>query len=227
MDRFNLQWPSTDATFYTDGWRCRIVWRQKGGIGGTIDNNDRCVQRVADSLDGAPYLLSALKARGHGRLATQIETLASAEPEPPAAEVASTKREEPRKVEKKPSEKDRLAQWLGKLTGPAEFESAASRRAKTWHEIGPLKDAEELVFLKPPAARGKQEWVLKRTWSGEKRKAEYVIAVSLSGICRFLVESGANTDVIERLLVCCQSVDHEELATAASAWRAVTDSQTH
>ena len=69
MDRFDLKWPSTDATFYTDGWRCRIVWRQKGGIGGTIDNNAQCLRRVADSLDGAPYLLSALKARGHDRLA--------------------------------------------------------------------------------------------------------------------------------------------------------------
>ena len=36
MDRFDLKWPRTDATFYTDGWRCRIVWRQKGGLGGKL-----------------------------------------------------------------------------------------------------------------------------------------------------------------------------------------------
>ena len=77
MDTFDLKWPKTDATFYTDGWRCRIVWRQSGGMGGTIDNNQQCKKRVADSLSGAPYLLAALQARGHSNLATEIEDLAA------------------------------------------------------------------------------------------------------------------------------------------------------
>ena len=86
MDRFELHWPSMDAQLLTDGWRCRIVWRQKGprsrhgaGMGGSIDNNLLCVRRVAESLDGAPELLTALKARGHHRLAEQIEALVSTE----------------------------------------------------------------------------------------------------------------------------------------------------
>ena len=76
MDTFDLKWPQSDATFYTDGWRCRIVWRERrGGLGGTIDNNDQCKRRVADSLMGAPYLLNALRARGHGPLAEEISKL--------------------------------------------------------------------------------------------------------------------------------------------------------
>ena len=39
VDTFDLKWPKTQATFYTDGWRCRIVWREQGGPGGTIDNH--------------------------------------------------------------------------------------------------------------------------------------------------------------------------------------------
>ena len=50
MDTFDLKWPKTDATFYTDGWRCRIVWRQSSGMGGTIDNNQQCKKRGADGI---------------------------------------------------------------------------------------------------------------------------------------------------------------------------------
>ena len=83
MDTFDLNWPKTDATFFTDGWRCRIVWRERrGGMGGTIDNNEQCKRRVADSLLTAPYLLGALRARGHGLLAQEIEALQ--QPDEPA-----------------------------------------------------------------------------------------------------------------------------------------------
>ncbi len=114
MDRFELNWPGADASFYTDGWRCRIVWRQKnrrggGGMGGTIDNNQQCVKRAAESLEGAPYLLSALKARGHDRLADQIETEAAKTPavEPvPAREPVRTEQRERRKdAENRPAPK--------------------------------------------------------------------------------------------------------------------------
>lgn len=77
MRTFDLRWPKTAATFYTDGRRCRIVWRgKKSGIGGTIENNDQCKRRVADSLGGAPELLEQLRAAGFMDLADEIQTLA-------------------------------------------------------------------------------------------------------------------------------------------------------
>ena len=241
MDRFDLKWPSTDATFYTDGWRCRIVWRQKGGIGGTIDNNAQCLRRVADSLDGAPYLLSALKARGHERLATQIEsqveTQAAQELAPfqPATRAPSDSGKPPAKAPKKrqtqdpvvakPSDSQRISNWLQKLPGSAQFEAAASRRAKEWLEVGECAD--ELFFIKPPARTGKSEWVLKRTWSVGKRKAEYIVAADFQGICAFVVQSGAGTAVIERLLASCEGLDHEAPGAAASVWRSVMGGAVH
>jgi len=113
MDRFELNWPGADASFYTDGWRCRIVWRQKGqrgggGMGGTIDNNQQCVKRAAESLEGAPYLLSALKARGHSRLADQIETEAGApeaQPMPARSPVRTEQRERRNSAENRPAPK--------------------------------------------------------------------------------------------------------------------------
>lgn len=259
MDRFDLNWPKTDAVFYTDGWRCRIVWRQKGGIGGTIDNNVQCVQRVAQSLEGAPYLLNALKARGHARLATQIESVAevpvaeeqsrtetvnrpaakparkvekrhAAEKErserrsaaPAAVDVTKAK---PVPVLKKPAGGEIGAAWLERLNGSADFELADNRRAKVWTELGTLFD--EILFLKAPAPKGKQEWVLKRTWSDAKRKAEYVAAPSFRGIAAYLVGVGASGAFIEALFGACKGLGQDELKEAASAWRSLQKAATH
>jgi len=251
MDRFDLNWPKTDAIFFTDGWRCRIVWRQKGGIGGTIDNNTQCVQRVAQSLDGAPYLLNALKARGHDRLAAQIESMLDSAPEATPGEAALTpaprhadakpvRRPAPEAVAKAPQKAPRksagtdIGSWLGNLPGSAEFEPAATRRAKVWLELGAAdgKAGAEVLFLKTPAPKGKQEWVLKRTWpdggkSGDKRKAEYIVAASFRGIAAYLARAGADKAYIEHLFSVCSGVEHEELTAGARAWRSAQGAATH
>lgn len=214
MDRFDLNWPKTDAIFYTDGWRCRIVWRQKGGPGGTIDNNVQCVRRVARSLEGAPYLLSALKARGHDRLASQIESEAALEG------IGS----QPDAVETKPPV-DVMASWLAGLTGSVDFEAAKNRRASTWIELGAL--GEETLFLKVPAVKGKQEWVLKRTREDAKKKAAYVAAPSFRGMASWLAAAGAKPSFVERLFAACAAVEHEELVHAAAAWRQAQQTATH
>ncbi|MFP6814881.1 MAG: hypothetical protein VB949_04330 [Pseudomonadales bacterium] len=83
MNTFDLRWPKTTATLYTDGRRCRIVWRdKKGGGGGTIENNDQCKRRAADSLKGASQLLEQLRDAGFKDLADEIRTLAP----PPSAD---------------------------------------------------------------------------------------------------------------------------------------------
>ena len=243
MDRFELNWPGADASFYTDGWRCRIVWRQKGrrgggGMGGTIDNNQQCVKRAAESLEGAPYLLSALKARGHARLADQIEIAAAEAPglEPagqptpvqpaPAhpAPVRAERRERPKIAKKRPAPKrvDRASDektWLDSLKGDTAFEAAANKRAKAWLALCAVGD--EALLLKAPAAKGNAEWVLKRTWPEDaKRKPEYVVAASFKGIASFLVAGGAKAADIESALAALAEVSHPELETAAKAWRA-------
>ena len=236
MDRFELNWPGADASFYTDGWRCRIVWRQKGrrgggGMGGTIDNNQQCVKRAAESLAGAPYLLSALKARGHARLADQIETAAAEAPghEPAAhpAPVRAERRERlevakdrpaPKRVERGSNEKT----WLTGLKGDAAFEAAANKRAKAWLALCVVGD--EALLLKAPTAKGNPEWVLKRTWPEDAgRKPEYVVAASFKGIASFLVGRGAKAADIESALAALADVDHPELKAAARAWRAAGD----
>lgn len=239
MDRFELNWPDADASFFTDGWRCRIVWRAKGkrtggGMGGTIDNNVQCVRRLAESLEGAPYLLSALKARGHERLADQIEsaaeqvvpvrqplrsehrTTAAQAPRPVRAEKAKAApvRTAPARVEKP----EQI--WLKALAGSTQFAAAENRRAKAWLEIGSPGSPDEVLFLKTPAAKGKQAWVLKRTWPDQaKRKAEYVAAESFKGIAAYLLGAGAGTADVERLLSVAADASHPELEAAATAWR--------
>ena len=262
MDRFELNWPGADASFYTDGWRCRIVWRQKGrrgggGMGGTIDNNQQCVKRAAESLEGAPYLLSALKARGHARLADQIETAASVAPEVPAQPVRAptltepgerrrevenrpapkrvqpkqnaTEKPEPLPVAKKsaktPAGKTTVAEkiWLDSLEGDSAHEAATNKRAKAWFDLGVLAD--EALLLKTPAAKGKAEWVLKRTWPEDaKRKPEYLVAGSFRGIASFLIGAGVKARGIEQVLGALADAAHPELEAAAKAWRT---GQTH
>ena len=236
MDRFDLRWPKTEATFFTDGCRCRIVWRQKGGMGGTIDNNVQCMTRVAQSLDGAPYLLGALKARGHDRLATQIESLLTEQHQSaPARRAVATPVRKPMRAERpsrssrpKPKAAPRKraapgADWLDQLSGSMAFETAKNRRAKVWAELGTCRFAsgEEILFLKTPAPRGKQEWVLKRTWSESGRKAEYITAESFRGIAAYLSGAGADGRFFESMLGACGDPE------AVSAWRSAQDAAAH
>lgn len=250
MDRFDLNWPKTDATFYTDGWRCRIVWRQKSGIGGTIDNNAQCIRRLALSLDGAPYLLGALKARGHDRLAAQIESAAQAETAVTADAAnattaagnehvtdtkATAKRERGKQAQDAPKGpaaaakhhggQPSLDEWVNTLSGSGKFEAAANRRAKVWLELGTLGD--EVLCLKTPAAKGKQEWVLKRTWPTGDRKAEYVAAEAFKGIAGYLASRDADTRFMEAVLGACGGCDHPELADAADQWRSAMTGAIH
>ena len=237
MDTFDLKWPKTQATFYTDGWRCRIVWRQQGGPGGAIDNNDLCKRRLADSLPGAPYLLPALRARGYGNLASEIESLATFDTEdagsagnsppvrqsrPPAAA--------PRSETLRSAGVDRLQTWLAALPGDATFAETSDRRARVWLEAG-VQNGEHL-YLKAPAARGRQEWVLKRTWpDGDPnrgdRKPEYVAAPFLRGVLSYLAGRGIDASVFESLLSACEILDHPEPAQAAAGWRDLSSSSTH
>lgn len=244
MDRFELNWPNMDAQLLTDGWRCRIVWRQRGqrrqhsGIGGTIDNNLQCVRRVAESLDGVPYLIGALKARGHDRLARQIESLAGengpmASPSPednaaPGPGAGPEKRAAPeRPAAAEPQRAARKAlpatrTWVSRLEGSVAFESASNRRAKTWIDLGPLGDSGEVLLLKAPAPKGKAEWVLKRTWPDEAgRKAEYVAAEDFRGIAAWLVSADADDAFVDNLFSATAALDHASLVAAARVWRSV------
>ncbi|MGD8832053.1 MAG: hypothetical protein PVF57_15725 [Pseudomonadales bacterium] len=243
MDRFELNWPNMDAQLLTDGWRCRIVWRQRGqrrqhsGIGGTIDNNLQCVQRVAESLDGVPYLIGALKARGHDRLARQIESLAgesealaSVSPEEdtaPGPGAVPEKRAAPEGPAAEPQRAARKAlpatrTWVSRLEGSVAFEPASNRRARTWIDLGPLGDSGEVLMLKAPAPKGKAEWVLKRTWPDDAgRKAEYVAAEAFRGIAAWLVSAGADDAFVDNLFSATAALDHASLVAAAGAWRSV------
>lgn len=221
MDRFDLRWPKVDAALYTDGWRCRIVWRQRGGPGGTIDNNVQCKHRVADSLLGAPYLLSALKARGHGVLASEIETIARVV-ETPVEESAK-----PIAAAKKPTGPQRIQSWLERLEGSADFSTASARRAKAWTNAGQLDGLQ--TALKIPAAKGKQEWVLKLSPAKGKGKAEYIVAENLKGVMCYLAQLNPQPTAafFEAMLAADDSVEHPELALAATAWRESAATRTH
>jgi hypothetical protein len=189
------------------------------------------MRRAAESLEGAPYLLSALKARGHARLADQIATYATVAPkealkEPPAVEPLAARR--PVRAERRERFKEAIEapackradgkQWLQKLEGDGAFAAAPSKRSKAWLELGDLGG--EAALLKVPAASGKPEWVLKRTWpEDDKRKPEYVVAGSFKGIAGFLVDAGVTAADIEGMLAALADVAHPELEAAARAWR--------
>lgn len=212
MDTFDLNWPKTQATFYTDGWRCRIVWRQQGGPGGTIDNHNLCKRRLADSLGGAPYLLAALRARGYGTLAEEIESLVETPTQAaPAREAVA----------------DRTRDWIAGLDGDATFAETGARRSKVWFELGQL--GEVVLFLKEPPARGKSEWVLKRTWPDSDRKAEYVAGPYLRGLFSYLQEHapGFGESDVETLLKFCGGIDHPEIVNAIRLWKDSGRSVTH
>jgi hypothetical protein len=228
MDTFDLQWPQSDATFFTDGWRCRIVWRERrGGLGGTIDNNDQAKRRVAASLSNAPYLLNALRARGHGVLAGEIEVLCSVDQPDAESGQVSADQFSPQDPSVAPATAAKqIAGWLASLDGDSGWEAAGIRRAKIWQTCGEVADGE--AFLKAPAA-GKSEWVLKRTYKGSKRKTEYLAAPALKGICEYLHQQGwfADATGLETWLAAVQVMAHADLAKAAAAWRAAGKVTTH
>jgi hypothetical protein len=224
LDTFDLRWPRADATLYTDGWRCRIVWRERrGGLGGSIDNNEQCKRRIADSLGGAPYLLGALRARGHGLLASEIEMLAAFLPthQRPTAGARSDSSNEGLHSSAGPDPAlARIRAWVGSLDGDAGWEAAENRRASHWSPC--LDVGDEALLLKAPAPKGRREWALKRTWPAEgRRKAEYVVARDLRGICTYLVDRGvfADPDAVEAFLSAAGDLQHPELSVATNLWR--------
>ncbi len=239
MDNFDLRWPKTDATFYTDGNRCRIVWRQKGGIGGSIDNNQLCKRRVADSLLCAPELLKDLKVRGYSGLAAEIEEMAPASPITPSPASNAPSRHAPSSKNKPAKTKPTKTQsaqpvpssnpkrWLASLSGVSETQECGIRRGKNWVLIDSLPsqdspDSLEQLYLKPPAARGAKDWVLTQV----KRKSEYLCAKDLKGIFHYLLQRVGQTaegsdERIEKWLSCCHSIDHAELSGAVGRWRSL------
>lgn len=191
MDSFDLRWPKTNATLHTDGWRLKIVVRDKRGPSGTIDNNELCKQRVANGLSFAPKLLSQLKAKGHGTLADDIEKLAASIPEARPA-------------------RDVVGEWLDKLPGSDEWESCGTKRARSWHAIS------DVYELKPPAKRGKKEWVLRT--SNPDGKTGYLAAADFKGICTSLRDN--EVDFFESFLGACAALADasDDVSAAIEAW---------
>ena len=236
MDTFDLKWPKTDATFFTDGWRCRIVWRERrGGLGGTIDNNEQCKRRVAASLPNAPYLLSALRARGHGLLAEEIEAFKS--PEDPAMDlsVAADAKAQLAVADANPAAafEARLGSWLAGLSGESDWELTGVKRAKVWYSCGAhdvfcgQRGAE--LFIKPRAVKGKSDWVAKITFASPKQKNQYVAAAAFKGICSYLDEQGffADEQAVNGFLADLAGLGHAEVVAAADAWQAGNSATIH
>lgn len=205
MDRFDLHWPNSDASFLTDGRRCRIVWRSAPGRsrlpGGSIDNNALCKKRLADSLALAPDLLGDLKSRGYTELAAEIEGLA-----------ASSQAAAP---------DDRVRQWLDALPGDAAWETAAPRRGKTWIVVAQLR--QETFELRAPTGRKATEWVLRR--SAGAGKPQFIVAQDLRGIFSFLLCAGEDAGeddaaaLIDEVLAACAHLDHSDVSVARDSWR--------
>ncbi len=203
MDTFDLGWPQGTATLCTDGWRCRIVWRGTRGIGGSIENNELCMQRVADGMSRTPRLLEQLRARGHLKLATNIEHLA-VKVEAPAARPDAIARQ-PEKAQAEPHN------WLEDLEASSDWETCGLRRAKVWHEVMAG------VFIKMPAAKGKPEWILK--WAKRDKGFDYVCAPAFKGLCIHVQHRGMSLD---DFVSGCQplAADSADIAHALDAWSA-------
>ncbi|MEZ5561325.1 MAG: hypothetical protein R3E86_22640 [Pseudomonadales bacterium] len=215
MDTFDLRWPGSRATLHTDGWRCRIVWRQDNGMGGSIDNSQLCKRRVAAGLSLAPDLLAVLKARGHERLAGEIEALARAPGGGPAAGESRAQNA------RQDGEWPLIQRWLERLDGEPHWSRCDGKRARSWITLGEI-DTESLQ-LKVPARRGRREWVLKRAWSDGSHRPEYVVAASLRGLLCCLLERPElrRCAFVEQWLGACDEVTHAELVAAARRWREV------
>lgn len=192
MEVFELRWPKTSATLCTDGWRCRVVWRTPNGMGGVIDNTELAKRRVAGGLYCAPELLEDLRASGHAQLAEEIEAMADPADLTEPADLSERADPGP-EIQEEP----RFTQWLDNLSGSQDWEACGNRRAKAWVclasvSCGSAPDTwTEVLYLKAPNAKGKQEWVLKRVWpdptpDGEKIDPQYVTAGGLKGVFAYL-----------------------------------------
>ncbi|MDH3640627.1 MAG: hypothetical protein OES38_00915, partial [Gammaproteobacteria bacterium] len=93
-----------------------------------------------------------------------------------------------------PSAGEVIRSWAESFDGESAWESCANRRAKSWLHAAGMDVAagaeswHEDVYLKAPAAKGKQEWVLKCLWEGAPKgdpraAARYYSAESFAGIC--------------------------------------------
>jgi len=242
MDTFDLNWPQTTATFCTNGWRCRIVWRgKKGGMGGTIENNDQCKRRVADSLEGAPELLEELRTAGYMDLAEEIQTLAplpspqKPSPQKPSPQPRASRTDVPAKSKKvsAPTPAELIHSWASALSGGADWEACSNRRAKSWLEVAKvdvIAGAEtwcEDVRLKAPAAKGKQEWVLKcvseSAPKGDPRATpRYYAAESFHGICACIAsrEEYRSMEFVDAFVAGVGKLvkKHPEVGEATGAW---------
>ena len=246
MDTFDLKWPKTDATFFTDGWRCRIVWRERrGGLGGTIDNNEQCKRRVAASLLNAPYLLNALRARGHGLLAEEIELMQPLDKPPQALDKPPQAQDKLQQARQDRAEvaggksqpvdagasataafEARLRNGLAAMNGESDWELTGVKRAKVWqpcgeHDVFAGQQGAQLS-IKPRAAKGRSDWVAKIAFASPKQKNQYVAAPALKGLCSYLDEQGffADEQAVERFLADLAGLDHAEVVAAADAWQA-------
>ncbi len=247
MQSFDLKWPKTTATLFSNGWRCRIVWRTDRGMGGAIDNNDQCKRRIADSLIGAPLLLEELRSAGFTELATEVEALAekTATESPPSVDTPPSVRKEPRKEAastktprttpakkpKKPSEKQVLAQWVRDLEGTDVWANADTQRSMKWHKLVSASsgavDAHEF-HLKTPAKKDPKTWVLRRSWPNAKRgkaRPEFFVAENFKGLCVCLLSFAGKTktQVLSEAFAGCAKLakDFDEVQAAVDSWTAV------
>lgn len=214
MEQFDLHWPNMDASFLTDGHRCRIVWRRAMGKrpmpGGSIDNNELCKARLAQNLALTPKLLDELRSRGFVELAAEIAALVPAD--------ALVPDEEPHL---------RIERWLHALPGDAAWQETGARRGRGWVVVSGGR--QEVLELRMPAGKRRPEWVLKRSApsegkrTGNKRADSTCIAAPhLKGIFCWIVagyeaEAGA---VLTDLFAACVDVDHPEMVEARQAWQA-------
>ncbi|MCZ6641593.1 MAG: hypothetical protein O7F71_08455 [Gammaproteobacteria bacterium] len=211
MQAFDLKWPKTTVTLFSDGKRCRIVWRTDQGMGGAVNNNDQCKRRIADSLTGAPKLLEELRSAGFAELASEVETLAEqnqAESSTPAESTSPRKEtgdaadgktskklsekmsaKKSAKKSKKPAEKQVIEQWLRDLEGTDTWADTDAQRSLKWHKLlaasSGAVDAHEF-HLKTPARKNPGNWVVRRSWPNAKRgeaKPEFFAAEDFKGVC--------------------------------------------
>ena len=240
MKAFDLKWPKTTVTLFSDGTRCRIVWRTDQGMGGAINNNDQCKRRIADSLSGAPLLLEALQNAGFGELASEVEALAeniSVESPPPTKKATpprkppadkKTSRKTPSKKPRKPSEKQVIAQWIGGLDGTDVWANADAQKAMKWHKLlsasSDAVDAHEF-HLKTPTKKNPKTWLLRRSWPNAKRgkaKPEFFVAEDFKGVCACMLSFAerAGAQLLSDVFMECTNLaqDHEAVQAAAGSW---------
>lgn len=217
MEQFDLHWPNMDASFLTDGRRCRIVWRRAMGKrpmpAGSIDNNALCKARLAQNLTHTPKLLDELRFRGYLELAAEIASLV------PDVVPDVAQHEEPAHV--------RVRRWLDALPGDGAWRQTDMRRGKSWLVVS--RSRQELLELRMPAAKRRGEWVLKRRAADEGKlvgnksaNSTCIVAADLKGIFCWIVAAagdGAGA-LLDELFAACVDVDHPAIVEARDAWHA-------